>query len=223
MRKLLGPSGYNRVMTKQTVPSADFFKILSVSRLGALATSVALAFGAITATAGTAQAAGKSGACTGPYKNVTVKVDCKTGKPLSQQNANKKQARYENVQKRANGGFLPIWISKADNGVFNVPLPAHLRGKPVTVKVDFGTRVAPDWLIHRIQEESIVETVTMSVRKADDDITVAIPSGGSYFACWSLKVAVEGATGPAVKINFVGKWSDFTGKDNGYTGITVLP
>lgn len=216
MRKLLGPSGYNRGMTNQTMPSAGFLKSLTVSRLGALATSVALALGAITATAARAQAGQMwpSGTCiTADPKGGTMYIDCKTGKRLS----------LDDLNRRSNNGYFVMFAAKSENGIYDISLPKRLHGQTVTVTATFGTNWAPDWApAQDAFADQYEKTVTTKVRVTGSSITVAIPNKGHQM-CWDLTILVRGETGRVVKFKVAGGGGMFLKNDNGYADITVLP
>jgi hypothetical protein len=216
MRKLLGPSGYNRVMTNQTMPSPGFLKTVAFSRLGALATTVALTLGALAATAAPAQAGQlwPPGTCiTADPKGGTMYIDCKTGKRLS----------LDDLNRRSNNGYLVMFAAKGENGVYGISLPKRLHGQTVTVTATFGTRWAPEWApAQDAFVDDFEKTVTRKVRVTGSSIAVAIPNKG-HRMCWGLTVLVRGEAGRVVKFKVSGGGGMFLDKDNGYTDITVLP
>lgn len=188
----------------------------TIARIGALATSVALAFGAITATAGTAQAANIGGGCVTFKNGQSVKVDCETGKPIS-----KKQQ-----DRRANSGWDVYDARKADNGIFDIRLPKALRGTTVTVTADYNSGdSAPRWLRALKGDNPNADGTwrsTAQVKVTGDSITVAMPTS-DYAGCYTIAVTVKGAGGKAYKYLIDGKGLSFTNVDNGYTDITILP
>lgn len=216
MRKLLGPSGYNRVMTNKTAPTDGLLNSPTAARLGALATTLALAIGALTATAPPARAGQiwPPGTCiTADPKGGTMYIDCKTGKRLS----------LDDLNRRSNNGYLVMFAAKSDNGVYDISLPKRLHGQSVAVTATFGTNWAPDWAPAKDAfADEFERTVTRKVRVAGSSITVAIPNKGHQM-CWDLTILVRGETGRSMKYKVAGGGGMFLGMDNGYTDITVLP
>ena len=221
MRKLLGPSRYNRVMANSKLPTDGLLTRLTAARLGALATTLALAIGALTANASPAEAANSKGGlavCIGLHKGKVTKLDCKTGKPITA-----KQWRQEAI--RQNGGWVFYEAVKSDNGIFEVRLPKRLHGQTVTVTAKYSSLDATMWqfaLSNYDADTSNETTRTAQVKPTGGAITVAMPTS-DYAGCFSIYVTVQGETGKVYKYMIRGWGKSFSDKDNGYADITVLP
>jgi len=216
MRKLLGPSGYNRVMTKRPKPAKGVLRLLTISRLGVLATTVALTAGIVTATAGTAQASTSRDVCYSILQGKPTLVNCKTGKPVTLKQQNRE----------ANGGWDTHLATKADAGVFKVTLPKRLRNQNVKIEVVYTSTGLTSWL-HAIEPKagrgaSIKVTRSATTKVRGNSITVAMPTS-DYAGCYSLSVTVKGTTGKAYKYRVAGYGTSYVNFDNGYRDITVLP
>lgn len=201
-------------MTKRPKPTRGVLRLLTISRLGALATTVSLTAGSIIASTGTAQAVNIGGGCMAVVKGEVVRVNCDTGKPISDKEYNR----------QLNNGWDVYEAQQSDNAVFEVPLPKRVRGKNVTVTATY-TGASPLWVydVGAQFDQDVIRS--KSVKVTGTGITVAIPNT-DFDKCYSIYVTVKPATGKAYKYRIVGygkSWNYGPNPDNGYRDLTVLP
>jgi hypothetical protein len=177
-------------------------------------TAAVLAAGAIAATHGTAHAVNIGGGCVGVVNGEVVRVNCETGKPISDKEYNR----------QLNNGWDVYEARQSDNAVFEVPLPKRVRGGAVTVTATY-TGASPLWLydVGAKFDEDVVRT--KSVKVTGTGITVAIPNT-DFDKCYSVYVTVKPASGKAYKYRIVGygkSWNYGPNPDNGYRDLTIAP